>query len=103
MIQGSLRGRGRNGNLSIDDTFYPPMSPQGTWTEGTSKKNKSQKLSVVNLFTPGNKVRLRFQHVSPSTDFASYCETSNPHTIFKSVLHCTSDKAFGDHQVVVLR
>ncbi|RUS79073.1 hypothetical protein EGW08_013159, partial [Elysia chlorotica] len=56
---GSLRGRGRAPNLSIDDTFYPPMSPQGTWSEGTSKKNKSQKLSVVNLFTPGNKDRER--------------------------------------------
>ncbi|GFS12661.1 pleckstrin-like protein domain-containing family G member 5 [Elysia marginata] len=59
---GSLRGRGRAPNLSVDDTFYPPMSPQGTWTEGTSKKNKSQKLSVVNLFTPGNKVRPGKQH-----------------------------------------
>ncbi|CAL1538094.1 unnamed protein product, partial [Lymnaea stagnalis] len=47
---GSLRGRGRSGNLSIDDTFCPPTSPGGTLTEG--KKNKSQKLSVVNLFTP---------------------------------------------------
>ncbi|XP_012944341.1 pleckstrin homology domain-containing family G member 5 [Aplysia californica] len=47
---GSLRGRSRTNNLSIDDTFYPSASPQGTWSEG--KKNKSQKLSVVGLFTP---------------------------------------------------
>ncbi|KAK0056800.1 pleckstriny domain-containing family G member 5-like isoform X2, partial [Biomphalaria pfeifferi] len=51
---GSLRGRDKYNKLSIDDTFYPPTSPSGTWTE--AKKNKSQKLSVVNLFTTtGNK------------------------------------------------
>uniref|UniRef100_A0A2C9L442 DH domain-containing protein n=1 Tax=Biomphalaria glabrata TaxID=6526 RepID=A0A2C9L442_BIOGL len=55
---GSLRGRDKYNKLSIDDTFYPPTSPSGTWTE--AKKNKSQKLSVVNLFTTtGNKDRER--------------------------------------------
>ena len=76
-LQGSLRGRGRAGNLSYDDTmYYTGPSPQGTWTEG--KKAKSQKLSVVGLFTPANKVRFCVSRcqLTCSCDLCAYMNVS---------------------------